>query len=94
MFGIPTDHVPSPEPLTSEEDERLLVELSAVARDTLAAATEAELTQAAPLWAGIEEFHHVAWFEPDEMRPVMDDLVGLARRARDAGQMMYCAVCV
>ncbi|MCW2904139.1 MAG: hypothetical protein JWO67_6404 [Streptosporangiaceae bacterium] len=28
----------------------------------------------------------------DEVRPIMDELVGLARRARDADQMIYCAV--
>jgi hypothetical protein len=94
LSGIPTDHIPGPELLTSEEDERILVELSAFVRDTLAAATEPALAEAAPLWAGIEEFSHSTWFEPDEMRPVIDDLAGLARRARDAGQMMYCAVCV
>jgi hypothetical protein len=46
--GIPIDHVPDPVLVTGEDDEDILVELSVVMRDTLADATEAALTEAAP----------------------------------------------
>jgi hypothetical protein len=91
--GIPTDHIPNPVLVTSEDDEDVLVELSVVVRDTLADATEAALTEAAPIWANIEEFAYSTWNDADEVRPIMDELVGLARRARDADQMIYCAIC-
>lgn len=91
---IPTDHIPGPILVTSEHEERVLVELSVVVRDVLADATEAALRDAAPIWANIEELARSTWNDADEVRPIMDELVGLARRARDADQMIYCAVCM
>ena len=91
--SIPTAHIPNPVLVTREHDEDVLVELSVLVRDTLAEATEAALTEAAPIWANIEEVADDTWNDADEVRPVMDELVGLARRARDADQMIYCAIC-
>ncbi|MCW2939739.1 MAG: hypothetical protein JWN00_2724 [Actinomycetia bacterium] len=93
LSGIPTAHIPDPVLVTPERDEDILVELSVVVRDTLADATEAALTEAAPIWANIDEFIHYTWNDADEVRPTMDDLVGLARRARESNQMIYCAIC-
>ncbi|MEO5874139.1 MAG: hypothetical protein ABIS86_01030 [Streptosporangiaceae bacterium] len=90
--GIPTDHIPKPELITAEQDEDILVELSVVVRDTLAAASDQDLTEAAPIWAGTEEFGSATWKRPDDVRPMMDELVELARLAMENGQMLYCAI--
>jgi hypothetical protein len=91
--SIPTDHIPDPVLVTDEDDEDILVELSVVVRDTLAAATEAALAEAAPLWANTEELARDTWNDAEEVRPVIDELVLLARRAKAADEMLYCAVC-
>ncbi|MBO2450900.1 hypothetical protein J4573_27650 [Actinomadura barringtoniae] len=93
LSGIPTDHIPGPELITPEQDEVIVVELSTLVRDTLAAATEEALAEAAPIWANTEEMAWNTWNDPDEVRPVMDELVGLARRAKASGQMLYCQIC-
>ncbi|MEU5988336.1 hypothetical protein ABZ806_05125 [Spirillospora sp. NPDC047418] len=93
--GIPIDQVPGPELVTREDGDLFVVELDALVRDTLADATEAVLDDVAFVWANTEEFllGRDTWFEADEARPAMDDLVAIARRARAADQMLYCVVC-
>lgn len=93
--AIPIDHIPGPELLTREDGELFIVELDVLVRDTLADATEAVLDDVAFVWANSEEFllGRETWFEADEARPAMDDLVAIARRARAADQMLYCVVC-
>jgi len=93
ITGIPTSHIPSPELLTAEHDPNALVELSAVVRDTLAGASDAALAEATPIWAGIEEFGSSTWRGSDEVRPIVDELVELAREATENGQMIYCSIC-
>ena len=44
-------------------------------------------------WAGIEEFGSVGP-EPDVLREFLGQLVGLARRARDGGDQLYCWMCL
>lgn len=93
--GIPVHRVPEPVYLADEEDgSRVLVKLSILARDRLAAADRSSLVEAAPLWAGIEEFGHRNLPSADEVLPWAEDLSGLARRARSAEEMLYCAICV
>lgn len=93
LSGIPTEHIPAPVPLTVEDAETTLVEVDVLVRDTLVNATEGALTEAAPIWANTSEFGRDTWNDADAVRPAMDDLVGLARRARSDGQLIYCAIC-
>ncbi len=93
LGGIPIDHVPDPILITPEDREFHVVELSAFTRDTLANASDASLTEAAPFWANIDEFIRYTWNDADEVRPVMDELVAFARRARNSGQLLYCYMC-
>jgi hypothetical protein len=93
LSGIPTSHIPSPELLTAEHDDSALVQLSTVVRDTLAGASDAALTEATPIWAGIEEFGSTTWRSTGEVRAIVDELVELARQAMENGQMIYCSIC-
>lgn len=59
------------------------------ARDTLAAVPADRMPELATRWAAIEEFddgHTTA----ETLLPVLRDLVGLAARARTAGDHLYC----
>lgn len=93
--NVSIDGIPSPALVDDEGGERVLLELSVVVRDTLADATEAALAEAAPLWAKTEELAHTYDGDgADELRTVADELAGLARRAKAADQLIYCAICV
>lgn len=91
--GFPERDVPEPELLTPEDDDPVIVELDVLVRDTLAKATQAEMDAAAPLWAQTEEFVGNPSLDLPEVRRSAADLAGLAGRAREAGQMMYCLIC-
>jgi hypothetical protein len=69
-----------------------LTELGVPARDTLATVDDARLPDLAAQWAQIEEFGGFA--ETGELLEIMTDLVALARRARDAGEQLYCWTCL
>jgi hypothetical protein len=57
-------------------------------RDALAAVHDTDLHRLSTRWADIEEWHgHTT---PDDLLPVVTDLVHLARRARDSGDHLYC----
>ncbi|MER7005311.1 hypothetical protein ABT297_20005 [Dactylosporangium sp. NPDC000555] len=63
-------------------------------RDTLASITEAQMPGLSARWGRTEE---LAWDGPlpdDAMLPVIEQISALARRARDAGDHVYCWVCV
>ncbi|NUW46333.1 hypothetical protein [Nonomuraea rhodomycinica] len=70
-----------------------IMELSADARDMLAGVADARLPALAEQWAAIEEFSR---FTDDDgyMLSLTTDLVGLARRARDNDQLLYCWCCL
>ncbi|MGW0194186.1 hypothetical protein [Nonomuraea sp. NPDC003201] len=70
-----------------------IMELSAKARDMLASVDDAGLPMLAEQWAAIEEFSH---FTDDDgyMLSLTKDLVGLARRARENDQLLYCWCCL
>ncbi|HEU5025757.1 MAG TPA: hypothetical protein VFV01_12625 [Spirillospora sp.] len=94
MFsGYPEHEIPGPELLTPEDDDPIIVELDVLVRDTLAKATQAEMDEAAPLWAQTEEFVLGGFYDLPQIRKSVADLAGLAGRARAAGQMMYCLIC-
>jgi hypothetical protein len=65
-----------------------LQELDNEARNTLASVDDARIPGLAVMWANIEEFKGHARVE--SMVTLITDLVGLARRARDAGDHLYC----
>ncbi|WP_143078944.1 hypothetical protein [Nonomuraea pusilla] len=97
---------PPPEgaPRTAEEWDALpedspyldggaIVELGASVRDVLAGVDDGRLPDLAARWALIEEF--AAWhLDPGDLLPVARALVALARRARQADQLLYCWMCL
>jgi hypothetical protein len=66
----------------------MLEELNRDVCDTLATVDDARLAALAAQWAQIEEFHNT--MSADDALSLIKDLVGLARRARDAGDRLYC----
>jgi hypothetical protein len=70
-----------------------IVELSADVRDMLAGADNARLAEVVERWAGIEEFSYHAVVDREYLAAVAKELVELARRAREHGQMLYCWMC-
>ncbi|GAA2599790.1 hypothetical protein GCM10010399_33220 [Dactylosporangium fulvum] len=63
-------------------------------RDALASITEAQMPSLSARWGRTEE---LAWHGPlpdDTMLPVIENISALARRARDAGDHLYCWFCV
>jgi hypothetical protein len=88
-----------PKPVTKQEFDQLpedspwrhgpwLHELDKEARDTLASVDNARMPELAVMWANIEELK--GYVSIESMLTLIDDLVGLARRARDAGDHLYC----
>ncbi|MEU9833691.1 hypothetical protein AB0D67_19400 [Streptosporangium sp. NPDC048047] len=67
-----------------------ITELPAKARDMLAGVDDARLPMLAEQWAGIEEFSRFTDDDDGYMLSLTKDLVGLARRARDDDQLLYC----
>jgi hypothetical protein len=67
-----------------------IMELSLDARDLLAAVDDARLPMLAEQWAAIEEFSHFPDDDDGYMLSLIKDLVGLARRARENDQLLYC----
>jgi hypothetical protein len=102
---VPTTMVwPSPEtkPPSEEAYNRLpesspwktgpwLEELSPRVRDTLATVEDARFSELAAQWAGVEELYDA---DERDLLVLIKDLVGLARRARDAGDKVYCWSCL
>ncbi|MEV4411334.1 hypothetical protein [Catellatospora sp. NPDC049609] len=67
-----------------------LISLDDAARDTLAALTAERMAQLSAQWARIEE-RGLDDADPDDlMLPIIEEIAGLARRARDAGDHLYC----
>ncbi|GIF72511.1 hypothetical protein [Asanoa siamensis] len=61
-------------------------------RDALAGLSDEQLPELAVRWAAIEEF---GGFVPaDVLVGTMGELAGLARRARAAGEHLYCWICL
>ncbi|WP_030270232.1 hypothetical protein [Streptomyces sp. NRRL B-24484] len=68
-----------------------VVELHAATRDTLAGVPDTEVPAVAARWARTEELHGV---DGEDMQPAVTWLVGLARRARADGELLYCRTCL
>jgi hypothetical protein len=59
-------------------------------RDTLADTAPARHREIAGRWAQIEEFELYTDVDADALQPLVSQLVGLAQRARAAGEHLYC----
>lgn len=69
-------------------------ELDDLTRDTLADISDSRYGEIAARWAQIEGFAHYSDIIEDSLSPLVADLSGLARRARDAGHRLYCWSCL
>jgi hypothetical protein len=67
-------------------------ELGAPVRDTLAALDDTRVSDLAAQWARIKEFGGIA--EAEDLRSLIRDLRDLAKRAREAGDQLYCWICL
>lgn len=67
-----------------------LEELGSSVRDTLADADDARLSQLSVGWAQTEELRRFSDVNQDSLLPLVEDLVRLARRAREANEQLYC----
>jgi hypothetical protein len=69
----------------------MVLKLSADARDALAGLPDDRLPDLAAQWAESEE---LAGVDPADLRPVIDLLRQLARRAKAADELLYCWICL
>jgi hypothetical protein len=65
-----------------------LHELDKESPKTLASVDDARIPQLTVMWANIVEFKGHARVE--SMAPLINDLIGVARRAWDSGDHLYC----
>lgn len=90
------DH-PAPGPHGPEDEDGpwatgpWVLELDTPVRDILAAVHEADVPAIVTRWAQAEEFHGAP---AEALRPLAEQLIQLARRAREADQQLYCWVCL
>ncbi|MFG2048775.1 hypothetical protein ACGFIW_15255 [Micromonospora sp. NPDC048935] len=75
-----------------DDGELLVVSLTDEVQAALAGASESQLREAAVPWSQIEEFWGHA--EPSDLAEVLIELAGLARRATERNERMYCWVCL
>lgn len=95
LTGVPYDQLPETEVelLAMEgEDGPWIVQLSEELRDALADASASRLPAVAEQWVRTEEF----WEQPSaaEVLPFLGEVTALARRARQAGERLYCWICL
>jgi hypothetical protein len=93
LTGVPYDQLPEGELLAMEgEDGPWVVQLSEELRDALADAQLSRLPAVAEQWVRTEEFWDQA--TAAEVLPFLGEVTALARRARQAGERLYCWVCL
>jgi hypothetical protein len=93
LTGVPYQKLPEGELLAMEgEDGPWIVQLSEELRDALADAQVSRLPAVAEQWVRTEEF----WERPPatEVLPFLGEVTALARRARQAGECLYCWICL
>ncbi|ADD43381.1 hypothetical protein [Stackebrandtia nassauensis] len=91
----PTTPMPGPDGPAAEDDPWAtgpwVSRLDPAVRDTLADALDAALPDTVARWARTEELYGAS---AEDLLPVAQSLVTLARRARDDDQQLYCWVCL
>lgn len=75
-----------------DEGERLVLTVTDELRQALAAASTERLDEVAVPWSQTEEFGGMA--EPEALAAFLRQLAGLASRAGQSGERLYCWVCV
>ncbi|MFJ9692855.1 hypothetical protein [Kitasatospora sp. NPDC101183] len=74
-----------------QQDGPWVTELGDATRDTLAGADEGRLPAAVEEWSRSEELDGA---DPSDLLPLAEELIALARRAREAGERLYCWICL
>jgi hypothetical protein len=93
LTGVPYDELPPEELLAMEGvDGPWIVQLSEELRDALADAQPSRLPTVAEQWVRTEEFWDQA--TATEVLPFLGEVTALARRARQAGERLYCWMCL
>jgi hypothetical protein len=93
LTGVPYDELPEGELLVMEgEDGPWVWQLSEELRDALADAPAGRLPAVAEQWVRTEEFWDQA--TAAEVLPFLGAVTALARRARQAGERLYCWICL
>ncbi|WEH41747.1 hypothetical protein [Streptomyces sp. AM 2-1-1] len=91
----PTSPVPGPDGIEDENDPWVtgpwVSELSPPVRDTLAAVRDSEVPTIVARWVQAEELHGA---RVQDMQPVAEELIRLARRALEADEQLYCWMCL
>jgi hypothetical protein len=93
LTGVPYDQLPEGQLLAMEgEDGPWIEQLSEELRDALAEVQAGRLPAVAEQWVGTEEFWDGA--TAAEVLPFLGAVTALARRARQAGERLYCWICL
>ncbi|MFD9686898.1 hypothetical protein ACFWXO_14205 [Kitasatospora sp. NPDC059088] len=91
----PTAPQPGPDGPWDEDDPWATgpwaFELGDAARDALAEVRDDRIPEAVRQWAEAEEWGGA---DPTDLLPLAGELIALARRARAAGERLYCWVCL
>ncbi|MEU9041825.1 MULTISPECIES: hypothetical protein [unclassified Kitasatospora] len=91
----PTTPPPGPSGPDGEDDPWAsgpwVTELGDAARDTLAGVPDERVPKVVAQWALAEEWDGA---DPSDLQPLAEELIGLARRARAAGEQLYCWICL
>jgi hypothetical protein len=67
-----------------------IAEFAVHIRDALAGIEDERLPTLAVQWSETEQFTRYRGVDPQDLLPLIEDFVGLARRAKDNDQMLYC----
>jgi hypothetical protein len=93
LTGVPYEQLPEGELLaTGGEDGPWIARLSEELRDALADAQPSRLPAVAEQWVRTEEFWDQA--TAIEVLPFLGEVTALAGRARQAGERLYCWMCL
>jgi hypothetical protein len=93
LTGVPYHELPEGELLAMEgEDGPWIVQLSEELRDALADAQPSRLPAVAEQWVRTEEFWDQA--TAAEVLPFLGEVTALAGRAPQAGERVYCWLCL
>lgn len=90
----PTTPPPGPEGPEAEDDWATgpwVSELDAAVRDALAGVHDADVPKLVAEWIQAEELHGA---HAEDIQPLAEQLIQLARRARDADEQIYCWMCL